>query len=414
MHRLPAVTRTLAALLALGAGAAHAGIIFTPHLSEYSKLPPGQYTEFQFVYTDIEHVYNREGDKVHAGAPFVPPGESIQATLALMKFLWIGNVFRDTGVPYLKDRNQFCRVIGGLGWQQASQAVYERSRLFGLTSGGNGLVDLFGLCGFYTDDYRWGPLKANGLWAGTVKFPIGRWDREALLNTGTNYWSYIPQFALHAELWGRLILDATAAYHFHGDNDEPAYGGLTPTRIADWRTQEVNLAFKWSEHWYTDIGFSHRESVGRNYYDDVTVNYKDPLPAQQACDNTNTGLGIPIIDAALCNSTNRFYLTPVPAPYADRGIYGDALTAGVYYIYRTSSVLNLRVFYPLAGRGSQIDVDFEVCSDTVPGRPPCTATSPNRVGSGLQDVTLNGVQEAAAISASPYIELRFVYLFWAP
>ena len=27
---------------------------------------------------------------------------------------------------------------------------------------------------------------------------------------------------------------------------------------------------------------------------------------------------------------------------------------------------------------------------------------------------LNTVQEAAAVSASPLIELRFVYLFWAP
>jgi hypothetical protein len=408
----------LARILALGAlcavGAAQAGIIFTPHLSEYSKLPPGQYTEFMFVYTDIEDVYDRNGNRVHVGAPYVAPGESVQATLALMKFLWIGNVFRDTGIPVLNDHAQFCRVIGGLGWQQSSSAVYERSRLFGLTSGGNGLTDLFGLCGIYSDDYRWGPMKTNALFATTVKFPVGRYDREALLNTGTHYWSYIPQLALHSELWGRVFIDATASYQFNENNDEPAYGGLTPTRIADWRTQELNVAFKWTEHWFTDVGFSHRESVGPNRYDKVSVTYKDPLPAQQACDNTNTGLGIPIIDASLCNSSNRFYITPDPGPYRDRGVYGDAITAGLYYVYRTSSVVNLRMFYPVAGRGSQIDVDFAVCSDTVPGRPPCTTSSPNAVGPGLPDVPLNGVQEAAATSASPFFELRFVYLFWAP
>jgi hypothetical protein len=401
----------LGALLA--AATADAGIIFTPHLSEYSKLPPGQYTEFMFVYTDIEDVYDRTGERVHAGAPYVPPGQSIQASLALMKFLWIGNVFRDSGIPILEDHPQFCRMIGGAGWQQSSRDVVERSRLFGLTSGGNGLVDLFGLCGIYSDEYRWGPIKANGLFATTVKFPIGRFDQDALLNTGTHYWSYIPQLAGHAELWGRLFVDATASYQFNEDNDEPAYGGLTPTRIADWRTQELNVAFKWTEHWFTDVGFSHRESVGPNGYDKVTVNYKDPLPAQQACDNTNNGLGVPVIDPSLCNSSNRFYVTPRPGPYEDRGIYGDAITAGLYYIYRTSSVVNLRMFYPVAGRGSQIDVDFEVCSDTVSGRPPCEPSSPNHV-SQLQDVTLNGVQEAAAISASPFFELRFVYLFWAP
>ena len=50
----------------------------------------------------------------------------------------------------------------------------------------------------------------------------------------------------------------------------------------------------------------------------------------------------------------------------------------------------------------------------VPGRPPCVeGSSPNYV-STLDDVRLNGVQEAAATSASPYFEARFTYLFWAP
>jgi hypothetical protein len=251
-------------------------------------------------------------------------------------------------------------------------------------------------------------VKANGLWGLTVKVPIGRWDTEALLNTGTNYWSYIPQFAVHSEFWGRFIVDATAAYHFHGDNDEPAFGGTTPTRIADWRTQELNLAFKWTEHWFTDVGFSHRESVGRNHYDDVTVNFKDPVQAQEACDNTN-GLGVELVDPATCASTNQFYLQPRDLPYADRGVYGDALTVGAYYIYRTSSVLNLRVFYPLAGRGSQIDAQFDVCASE-----PCGPSNNIRSGGEPLVTPLNGVQEAAAISASPFFELRFVYLFWAP
>jgi hypothetical protein len=295
--------------------------------------------------------------------------------------------------------------------------VYERSRLFGLTGGGNGLVDLFGLCGVYTDEYRWGPVKSNGLLATTVKFPIGTWDRDALLNTGTHYWSYVPQFAIHSEFWGRLYLDATAAYHFHGDNDEPAFGGTTPTRIADWRTQELNLAFKWTEHWFTDVGFSHRESVGPNYYDKVTVTFKDPQPAQTACDNTNNnnGLGIEVVDPTLCNSTNQFWLAPKPGHYADRGIYGDALTVGGYYVYRTSSVLNLRMFYPIAGRGSQFDITYDVCTvQDCPG--PDTAPQDGTGDNSRSTVAthLNGVQEAAAISASPFFELRFVYLFWAP
>ena len=404
MRRLQGIA---AAALVLACTGARAGIIFTPHLAEYSKLPPGQYTEAQFVYTDIEDVYDRDGNRVHVGAPFLKPGESVQAVIGTMKSLWIGNIFRDTNVWYLKDHSQFCRVIGGVGWQQGSDAVSERSRLFGLTAGGSGLIDLFGLCGVYTDVHHWGPLEWNGIWAGTVKFPIGRFDQDALLNTGTNYWSYIPQFAMHMKLWGRIWIDSSFAHHFHGDNSDPAFGGTTPTRIADWRTYEGNVAFKWTEHWFTDIGWSHRESVGPNHYDKVTVTFKDPQPAQTACDNTTNGLGIVVIDQNACNSSNQFYLRPSkPGPYADRGIYGDAITAGAYYVYRTSSVVNLRVFYPVAGRGSQFDIQYEVCPDA-----PCNGSNalPTTVGT-----TLNGVQEAAAISASPFFELRFVYLFWAP
>jgi len=73
------------------------------------------------------------------------------------------------------------------------------------------------------------------------------------------------------------------------------------------------------------------------------------------------------------------------------------------------------VFYPVAGRGSQFDITYDVC--TVPDCPgpdtfPQDGVGDNRVST--VSTVLNGVQEAAAISASPYVELRFVYLFWAP
>jgi hypothetical protein len=406
-----------AVLAALACRAASAGIVFTPHLSEYSRLPAGQYTEGTFVFTNIQNVYNREGKKVHVGDPFIGDGDNVFASLFLFKMLWIGNVFRDTDVWILKTHPQFCRGIGVLGWQQGSSAVVTRDLTAGQASGASGLGDFFALCGIYGDEHQWGPLKWNGLLSTTVKFPIGRYDTKSLLNTGTNYWTYIPQVAAHAELYGRLIFDGTAAYQVNGNNDSPAFGGLTPTRPADVVSYEGNLAWKFSEHWFYELGYSWRKSVGPNYYDKYTLNLKDqPVQPQDACNNTNNGLGnngadFIQIDQDTCNAASSFFIQPRPGPYADRGIQGTLITTGFYYIYRTSSVFNFRTAIPVKGRGGQIDTVYDVYAATPDGNGGYTrgSTAITQTRS-----TQNTVQEAASVSASPYFEIRFVYLFWAP
>lgn len=402
------VARLLILVLALFTTPAQAAIVFTPHLSEYSILPPGPYAELTFIATEIEHIYDRNGDKIELGTPFVPAGDSTDAALGLFKYLWIGNIFRDTNVPILKDRSQFCRGIGVVGYQQNTGNIAARTRLFGIRPGANGLGDFFGLCGIYGKEHRIGPLKFNGLFATTVKFPIGDYDTKAALNIGTNYWTYIPQFAWHAELWGRLYIDGTFAYQFNDNNDEPSFGGLTPTRIANYRNFEMNFAWKFTEHWFADIGYSYRESVGSNHYDQLTVNFKDqPLSPQSACDNTNNGLGLEVISQELCDNpvSDQFFLNPRPGPYSDNGIRGRLLTMGVYYVYRTSSVLQMRVAKPVGGRGGQFTATYDVCLSQ-----PC---GPDNSASTV-DTDLFAVQEAGAVSASPYLELRLVHLFWAP
>ena len=408
----------LSLLLILAAGAAQAAIVFTPHVSEYGILPAGVYAEYTLIGTEIESIYDRNGNKVKLGEPFVPAGDSTDAVLFLYKALWVGNVFRDSGIPYLSTNSQFCRAIGSVGYQQNTGAIAGRARLFNIKPGANGLGDLFGLCGIYTPELRAGPLKANGLFGTTVKFPIGQYDQRAALNTGTNYWAVIPQLAFHAELFGRVYVDGTVAYQFNGNNDKPSFGGLTPTRIADVYNGEINVAWKFSEHWFADAGYSYRKSVGRNHYDKVTVNFEDqPLSPQSACDNTNNGitntgnlLGValgPVISQQLCDNpvSDQFFLNPRPGPYSDNGVMGKLLTMGVSYVYRASTVMQARVAKPVGGRGSQIDAIFDVCTTRECG--------PDN-GTSQVTTTLFGVQEAAAISASPFFELRLVHLFWAP
>jgi hypothetical protein len=157
--------------------------------------------------------------------------------------------------------------------------------------------------------------------------------------------------------------------------------------------------------------------LGSNGYDKVTINFEDqPLSPQTACDNTNNGitntgnmLGValgPVVSQQLCDNplSDQFYLQPRSGPYEDRGVQGTLMTLGASYVYRASTVLQARVAKPIAGRGSQIDVIFDSCAN-----PECTPRPVSQVSA-----TLFGVQEAAAVSASPYFELRLVHLFWAP
>lgn len=398
--------RTLIAgcALACAAGTAHAGFLFTPRIGEYGNLARAPYDEGQLYFSEIEKSFDRDGDKVSVGAPFVEPGESVRLALLSYKALWVGNLFRDTNVWGLKDRDQFCRLIVSAGWQQATGGAVRRSRVFGFHSGSSGPGDVFADCGFHGVEHIRGPLKFNGLFAVGLKAPVGRYDEDALLNVGTGYWTWFPQAAVHAELYGKLIADAIVAYQFNGHDDDPAFGGLVPDDPADVINAEANLAWKFDEHWYANLGFSHLRTDGDNRFGAVTIESREPLPAQDLCDALSLG-------AALCNSTNLFYAKAVDGEYRDRGVRLSVLTAGVSYVYRASSVVSLRALIPVSGRGSQIDVPFDLYSAV----PDLTGqTRPAAVPIARSTSTLGGVQEAASAPASPGIELRIVYLFWAP
>jgi hypothetical protein len=396
-----ATTAVLFAALCLFAHSVRAGIVFTPHLSEYGILPRGAYADHTLIYTSIDEVFDRDGKRIPLGQAAIAPGSTVDATLLLFRYLWVGNLFEHSKVPILKDRDQIFRIIGNLGWQQGQKDIPELSRRFGLTSGGSGLGDVFVLGGIYGKPHHWGPINANGLFSFTTKIPVGEYDQRALLNTGTHYWSYIPQLSGHANFYGRLFLDGTAALQINGDNDKPAYGGLTPTQVADVYNLEVNAAWKFTEHWYADLGIGYSASRGSNQYDQVTLNLTpQPLPATAACNNLN-------IPTPQCSLTDSFFLQPQAGSYRDRGTERTLLTTSLYYIYRASSVINLRVAVPLKGRGAQIDVPYDVFTRDPEANPDANPIS-------TLNAKLTNVQEASSVAASPFYELRFVYLFWAP
>ncbi|WP_293370538.1 transporter [Nevskia sp.] len=392
-------------LLVLGftllAAQAQAAILFTPHVSEYAKLPRGGYLDTTLVYSSIDRIRDADGRKVALGNTAIPPGEAISASLLLGRYLWIGNFFENSGFKFLADRDQVLRVIGTAGRQSASGAVNELSRDFGQSTRSSGLGDVFLLAGFYGREYHYGPLHGNGLYTLTVKAPVGSFQSDSLLNTGTRYWSVIPQLSHHQDWFGRFSVDATAAFQYNSAASRTAYGGLTPSKPASVFNLEANLAWKFSEHWFAEAGISHYQSLGSNRFDEVSLNLADqPVPPTAACETL-------LVPAAQCGLLDTFFLAPVPGQYRDRGIRNSVATAGFSYVYRSSAVFSARAALPVAGRGSQFTVPYHVCLQA-----PCNADT--ELPGARQNALLSGVQEAAAISASPYFELRLVFLLFAP
>ena len=391
------------AIIAALASPVQAAIVFTPHVSEYAQLARGEYLGSTLDYTSIDETWDSHGKRIPLGNDAIPRGESIDAALLLGSYLWIGNLFEDTHLPLLADHDQFFRAILPVGRETATGAVNDLSRQFGQTSSASGIGDLFLVGGVYGERYHWGPLKGNGLYATTIKAPIGEYDHNALLNIGTHYWTVIPQIGHHQEWFGKLFVDATAAYQWNGSNDSPAYGGLTPTRPADVYNLEGNLAWKFTQHFFVDLGLSYYRSVGSNHFDQVTLNFKNqPVPATSACNSLN-------IPPDQCTLTRAFYLQPQAGDYRDSGVSNLQLTSGLVWIYRASTVIGLRAVVPLQGRGSEIDVPYDVYASDPRG---ATPTPP--VAGGTQIAHLTPVQESSAISATPFFELRFVFLLFAP
>ena len=56
-----------------------------------------------------------------------------------------------------------------------------------------------------------------------VSLPVGQYDRDKLVNIGTNRWYVKPELGI-SKGWGRWTLEGTAAVTFFGDNDD-FFGG---------------------------------------------------------------------------------------------------------------------------------------------------------------------------------------------
>lgn len=98
-------------------------------------------------------------------------------------------------------------------------------------------------------------------------------------------------------------------------------------------------------------------------------------------------------------------MSPRPGPYHDRGVLAQVVTAGIYYTYRTSMFVNLRVGQVVNGRGSQFDAVFDSC-----------ASEPCGPDNAIAQVSLvsSGVGESSAVVTKPFFELRFLFPFSAP
>jgi len=96
--------------------------------------------------------------------------------------------------------------------------------------------------------------------------PIGVYDKDKLLNIGTNRWSFKPEFGISKAI-GRWTLDAAVAAVFYTDNDEFENG---KTRQQDpIYSVQGNIIYSFRNHIWVAVGATYYTG-GRTTIEDVT------------------------------------------------------------------------------------------------------------------------------------------------
>ena len=379
---------SVAALATLACAPAHAALTFLPHMGEYGKAVPGQYAGLALYHADYNSYYGRDE------AEFTQSDGGAGINSVFIASAWVGNLFRDTDIPLLSSRTQICALGFPVAQVQARGSIRTTAEAIGVSSGKNGIGDVIGSCTIQDVTRVLGPARGHVQFTGLVKFPIGDYDPNALYNFATNYWTYVPQLSLHADIT-KLVVDATVAYQFNGNNDDPFARGDVPTRPADWENAAINLGWKLSYRWWIDVGFAYNKTNGVKYYDKFHVQ-----PAHQSVLFSAVCGGFP----SLCNATGTGYIETRQGPYEDGGMMSQVVSASVYYTYRSSLIVNFRVAEAIAGRGSQFTAYYDVCTQT-----PCDQNAPSKLPNSPFSFTAIGVGESASVVSQPFYELRFIF-----
>jgi hypothetical protein len=382
--RGPALAAAAAALVGLPAAALEPPL---PDLAGHFPLYPGLYASTNLSWTRGSRSFDKDGDRKDAFPATSGRSDSAEALRGELSFAWTFPLFQDEGIPFLSTRLHTFRVIfRGSPRLGLSGAFADFAADRGVSEPEDGLGDLSFEAGSWlvgTGHWRDGEPDRFALLALlALDLPVGAYDPDAPVHSGTNVFAFRPTLGAFARLGPRTFLDGAVAYEIPGRNDEAAFGRLDPTEPG------ARLFFDGAISWR--IFPSIYLSGFLRYWKSRPNAYEDP---QFAPDAPPPSPG--------------FESRPVPGRYRDDGAWLLLLGPGIDWFATQRMRLGFHAYFPVAGAGGQFVLPFEQrpqdCAELAPDEPGCAPVPAGQA-------TVDGLGPARAV-ASPVLWFGMTYGF---
>ncbi len=381
--------RQATALLLALAGSAHAGDV-PPQFGRYLPLYPAFHTSTSLGFDARDRSYDASGKEQDTATPNLPGKTRFPEQRLDVSAIWTLPLFEAAGVPFFDSRLHTVRLHGGYSRNDTRGALADfardtrddrTTRANSLSTRSNGLTDVtmeFGSWLLGSSNWRERSETPYALLALIgLRLPTGGYNRDAPINPGSNTLAAHGQLGLYARPWPGAHLDAGTGYRSYYKNQDPAFGGLSPTNQGDDLYWDLSLSQRvFSGFHLTAFADGHKGQA--NSYADARF-----APNAPAAPNT-----VPASDNY-----------PTPGVYRDGGTKLIRAGLSLQGFIAQRWLLGLHYAMPLSGESGEFDLPYS-------NRQPAGCT----VGSTGCNVTAGGSTRVhglgpARVYASPAVSL---------
>lgn len=253
-----------------------------PVFAPYRPLYPALYLDVGVTHDGGDAAFDAGGHRQGSALPVLGGDSRLRETRAVARFAWTFPMFEAEGLPFFSDRLHTARVTIRAADLQPRGAIDHLEDVAAPEGGdGSGLGDTtleFG--SFLAGSGRWreghvDPVSVLLLFGLTV--PTGVYEHEAPANAGSNRPAGHVKLGVHARAWTGGFADVGVGYTEHGTDEEPAFGGLVPSKQGGAVSWDARLAQRLRPGLYLAFGVEGYDGSA-NRYEDVTYVPTAPPP----------------------------------------------------------------------------------------------------------------------------------------
>lgn len=367
-----------------------------PGFARYLPLYPGLYGTASFVADDRDAIYRQDGSKSGNAAPNAGGSgrTAFPEKRTTADFTWYFPMWEADGIPFFSSRLHTARVSlqhgqarteGRLAEFAADATDDSYTEADRLENNGSGIGDLtleFGSVLYGSPDWRQGERTSLAVTALLgVTLPFGAYNRDAPVNVGDNSAGMHLTLGASWQPWTGGFLDAGVTQRVYTQNQDAAFGQLSPTERGDELAWDLSLAQRVVRGLYVGV-FAERRRGDPNAYENPRFAPNAPPPPGDFTSNE-----------------------PVPGLYHDGGTalarYGFTLN----YFLAQNWLAGVAYVRPHSGRSGEFVLPFE---NHNPGG--CTTGAPSCQVNPAGAVRVDGLGSARTF-ASPTLRFTLTYAF---